>query len=151
MSVFIYTNSAKTLRKKISSIGPNLKIIGICYYMIVLKEEKKKQIHYSHNFFIKTHIVQQTKHQLRHNISKHIDFLNIRNCTGPLDVENKFVLTKRTTKTEENEKLSKKYNIKNFMTIRYKLIASSNTTLSMCIYKLMRYVSIVSSERPLKN
>ena len=26
-----------------SSVGPNLKIIGICYYAIVLKEEKKKQ------------------------------------------------------------------------------------------------------------
>ena len=55
---------------------------------------------------------------------------------GPLDDENK--LTKRTTKTKKIEKFSRKYNIKNFMTIRYKLTASSNTINSMFNYKLMR-------------
>ena len=53
------------------SFGPHLKTIGICYYAMVLKEEKKKQKHNTHITFRKTHIGQQTNHQLRHNISKY--------------------------------------------------------------------------------
>ena len=34
--------------KKINSIWPNLKIFGICYYAIVLKEEKKKKKYTTH-------------------------------------------------------------------------------------------------------
>ena len=38
------------MNEKISSIWPHLKTIGIGYYAIVLKEEKKEtQIHHSHN------------------------------------------------------------------------------------------------------
>ena len=44
ISISIYTNSAKIIRnEKIKSIGQHLKIVGICYYSIVLKEEKKKK------------------------------------------------------------------------------------------------------------
>ena len=38
---------------------------------------------------METHIVPQTKHQLRHNINKHVNFENTRNCMGPLNDENK--------------------------------------------------------------
>ena len=49
-SVFSFTNSAYLLFiMKKSSFGPHLKIIGICYYAIVLKEEKKKQKDHTHN------------------------------------------------------------------------------------------------------
>ena len=71
------------LKKQISCIKPHLKIIGICYYAIVLKEENKTQMNHSHNF-MKTHIVKQTKHELRHDISKHVNFRKTRNCSGPL-------------------------------------------------------------------
>ena len=36
----------------------------MCY-----KREKESQIFISHRIFMKTHIVQQKKHQLRHDIS----------------------------------------------------------------------------------
>ena len=43
ISFSIYTNSVKIIsNEKVSSIGSQLKIIGICYYAVVLKEEKKK-------------------------------------------------------------------------------------------------------------
>ena len=48
-----------------------------------------------------------------------------------------YKLTKRTTKTKKIEKFSKKYNIKNFMTIRYKVTASSYTIHSMFNYKFV--------------
>ena len=42
ISFFIYTNLTKiTLNDSICSFGPHLKIIGICYYANVPKEEKK--------------------------------------------------------------------------------------------------------------
>ena len=58
---------------------------------------------------------------------------------GPLDDENKLQVGEKNNKNSKKfEKISKKYNIKNFMTIRYKLTASSNTIHSMFNYKLMR-------------
>ena len=80
ISVFIYSNSAKIIFKgSISSFRPHLKIIGNCYYANVLKEEKKKLKYTIHRTFMKTHIVQQTKHQLRHDISRHVKLSNIIN------------------------------------------------------------------------
>ena len=38
---------------------------------------------------MKTLIVQQIKHQLRHNISKHVKFENIGSGMGPLNDETK--------------------------------------------------------------
>ena len=50
---FFYTNSAYIiLNEKISSIEQHLKVIGICYYAIVLKEEEKKQKHITRITFI---------------------------------------------------------------------------------------------------
>ena len=75
MSVFTYTNSIEIIPKEfISSSGPHLKIIGICYCPNVQKEEKKKQKYNTHKTFMKTHTVQQTKHQLRHPTSRHVKF-----------------------------------------------------------------------------
>ena len=43
ISFSLCTNSTKKMvNEQISSIGPHSKIIGICYYAILLKEEKKK-------------------------------------------------------------------------------------------------------------
>ena len=51
---------------------PNLKISGIRYYANVLKEDKKKHKYCQlTKLSIKMHIVEQTKHQLQHNIKKH--------------------------------------------------------------------------------
>ena len=54
-----------------------------------------------------------------------------------------YKLTKRTTKTQKFQNFRKKFNIINFITIRYKTTASSNTIHSMLTYKLMRSVSIL--------
>ena len=64
----------------------HLKIIGICYYANVLKE-KKKHTNATHKTLMKTHIVQQTKLQLRHYISRHVSFSNTRKYMGPLNDE----------------------------------------------------------------
>ena len=54
---------------------------------------------------MKTYIVQQTKHQLRHNIGNHVFFKKkTSKCMGPLNDGKSNKLTKRTTKTEKNEK-----------------------------------------------
>ena len=75
ISISIYTCTAHILlNESKSSIEPQLKTIWICYYAIVLKQEKKKQKFNTHITFSKMHIGQQTKHQLRHNISKHVNF-----------------------------------------------------------------------------
>ena len=39
-----------------------------------MKRKKETQLHHSQYFFIKTHNVQQTKHHLRHNISRQVVF-----------------------------------------------------------------------------
>ena len=50
------------MNKWIYSFGPPLKIISICDYAIVSKEEKKKQNYSTHITFMKTHTVRQTEH-----------------------------------------------------------------------------------------
>ena len=54
---------------------------------------------------------------------------------GPLDVENKL---QEQQKLKKIENFLKRYNIKNFLTIRSKLTASSNTIHLMFNYKLKR-------------
>ena len=120
-----------------------MRIIGNCYHPNVLKEGKKKQKYITHKTFKKTDVVQQTKHQLRHNISRLVIFLNARNYLGPLDDENKLQVTKSITKTERFEKSLKMYNIINFLNIRYKLIASVKMIYSILNYKLMRPASFL--------
>ena len=75
---------------------------------------------------MKTHSVHQTKHQLRHNISRQVVFWNSWNWSGLLNDENK--LTKRTKKTEKFEKYLMMYNIIIFKTIGFKLSALGNIT-----------------------
>ena len=77
---------------------------------------------------MKTPIVQQRKHQLRHNICKHVNFVGPLNgiCLDFKNMRISYNLTKRTTKKEKIEKflkILKMYNIINFKTIRYKLAA----------------------------
>ena len=68
---------------------------------------------------MKALFVHQTKHQLRHNISRHVNFLNSSSWMGPLNDDNKLQVD------EENKKNCKlKMYIINFMTNRYKLTAS---------------------------
>ena len=51
---------------------------------------------------------------------------------------------------EKLKRLKKMYNIINFMTIRYKLAASSNITHSMLNYKLMRPIGILQLHKEKK-
>ena len=61
----------------ICSFGPHLKIIGIFYYANVLQEEKRTHKYTPNkNLLMKTHIFEQTKHQLQRNISTSVNFLN---------------------------------------------------------------------------
>ena len=64
------------MKESICSYGPHLKIIGICYCANVHNEEKKKHKHTTQKTFMKTHIAKQTKHQLRHDISRLCDLLS---------------------------------------------------------------------------
>ena len=72
---------------------------------------------------MKTQIVQKTKYQLGHDISKHVNFKSTRNCTGPLNDENKL-------QNDEHNKLKKKWkNLENvycpkLSAVRYKRNAS---------------------------
>ena len=102
ISTSIYTNSADIkLNEAINSVGKHCEIIGISYYAIVLKKENKKQKHTTHITFIKTHIGQQTKHQLPHNIRKHDKKDNFeKNCMGPLNDEIKLQVDDKNNKTE---------------------------------------------------
>ena len=68
---------------------------------------------------MKTNLVLQTKQQLRHNISKHVNFGNIRDLLM-MRISNK--LTKRTTKTEKIKKslkILKMYSVINFKIILF--------------------------------
>ena len=85
-----------------------MKIIVICYYAIVIKEEKNTPLTL---LLMKTHIVQQTKHQVRHNVGKHVDFTNAWNCMEPLNGENKLQIDKKDNKNWKNWKILK--NLKN--------------------------------------
>ena len=56
---------------------------------------------------MKTHIVQQTKYQLRKIISRHLGNENTRNGMGPLNDENKLQVDKNDNKPEKTEKTLK--------------------------------------------
>ena len=128
------------MNEQISSIGSYLKIIGICYYAIVLKEHK----YTTHNFFIKTHFVQKQK-ILYFRISVRMLILKKQGIVCDLSMMRKsHKLTKRTTKTEKTNKSFKIlsiYDIIKFKTILYKLTASGNIIYSIFNYKLMRMVN----------
>ena len=53
---------------------PDLKITRICYQRECDKRGgKETQILTIHKIFMKTHIFQQTEHQLLHNINRHVN------------------------------------------------------------------------------
>ena len=50
----------------ISSLGPYLKIIGMCYYANMQKKNRQKKLTLTtHKNYMKTHILHQTKQQLQ--------------------------------------------------------------------------------------
>ena len=70
--------------------------LGLVYYANLLKEENKKHKQTTRKiFFMKAHFLKQAKHQLRHNISRHIKFENSRNRMGPLKGDNKLQVDKK--------------------------------------------------------
>ena len=71
---------------------------------------------------MKTHIVQQTKHQLRSNIFRHVNFLITRNWIGPLNDETK--LRVDVQQKLKSFKFLKTIHLK-LKSIRYKLTALS--------------------------
>ena len=90
--------------------------------------------------FLKTHIVQQIKHQWQ---IKSLDllFIVIQEIGSDLSLMKiSYILTKRTTKTEKFEKYLKMYT-QNFRTIHYKLAASVKIIHSILNCKLVRPVS----------
>ena len=98
---------------------------------------------------MKTHIVNQTKQQLWHNISRP-DFFEIQGIWKDLSITRlSYMLTKRTTKTEKIEKSLKMYNI-NFKNIYHKLTASGRINHLVVNYKFMRPVSILRQPREKK-
>ena len=56
---------------------------------------------------MKTHIVQQTEHQLRHNIIQHVKFQNTGKNMGSSIMRQNYMLKKTTTRTEKIEKSRK--------------------------------------------
>ena len=127
ISVSIYTNSAKVKLKKISSFGPYLKN----HYDLLLPEcaeRKEKNKYTTHKTFMKTHIVQQTKHQVGHNISRQVNVGRHQKHGIWCDLSMMRISYKMTnwSKTEKIEIFWKLDNIINFTTIRYKLTAYGN-------------------------
>ena len=92
------------LNEQISSIWPHLKIIGICYYAIVLQKEKKKQKSTTNIIFCENAYCPTDKNQLRHSVSKHVRFWNTKNFMDLSLMRTSYKLTK-TTKTEKKRKI----------------------------------------------
>ena len=80
-----------------SSFGPHLKIIGICYHLNMLKQKKKRNKYTTHKIFMKQ-IVYQSKHQLQHKFNRDINFWYSKNCMGPLNEENKLPVLEKNKK-----------------------------------------------------
>ena len=91
MYYFNYIKSAKKILKNlINSFAPHLKMIGTCYYPNVLKDEKKKQLYHSHNFYVRFGWDQ------KQGIGWELSMMRIS-----------YKLTERTTKTEKFENFLK--------------------------------------------
>ena len=86
------------MTKQISSFGPHLKIIGISYYLKVLKEEKKKHKYTTQKTFMKTQNVHQKEHS--YNIIS-VDMLILEthgNWMRPLNEDNKLQVDEKNNK-----------------------------------------------------
>ena len=87
-----------------SSIS-KIKSIGICYYTMMLKEEKKKQIYHSHNFYENAFCSTN-----KTSVTASVDMLVFEKQGIGCDlsmVRKSYKLTKSTTKTEKFEKVLK--------------------------------------------
>ena len=104
----------------------------------MLNEEKRKHKFSTPKTFMKTHNVQRTHHQLRHNVSSD-DFFEYNELNGK--DENKLQVDEKKNKTEKFLKCSTMYNIIKFKTFRYNLPATVKINHSVLSYKLMRTVS----------
>ena len=86
------------MNEEASSFGPHLKIILICHYLNLLKEEKKKHNYTTHKVNLKAYLVQQTKHKLRENVSRHVNFRVSRNWMGPLNDDKRLQVDEKINK-----------------------------------------------------
>ena len=72
-----------------------------------MRRQKETCILTTHKIFVKTHIVQHTEQQLRHNINKHVEVWFTRKRMGPLKYENTLQVDKKNKKLKslflENE------------------------------------------------
>ena len=85
------------LNEEISSIGPHLKIIGICYYAIVQKEEKKKHKYTTHITLWK-HILSNKQNLSNAMISVTVLIFKIQGIVLDISMMRmSYKLTKRTT------------------------------------------------------
>ena len=116
-----------------------MKNIGICYYANALKEEKKEHKYTTQKTFMKLHIVQQTIHELWHNISREFNFWSTRNWMGSLNDESKLQVDEKNNKTEKFENPLKICNIIKFKTVRYKLTSLSNIFHSIINCKFLEW------------
>ena len=153
ISLVIYTNSSKILLKKeIGSLHPYLKIIRICCYRNVLKEEKMK-----HKFWPLTKFLWKRLMSNRQKIS--YDIISVNTIIFELQgtawdisrVRICYKLTTRITKIEKFKNILKTYNIKNFKTICYKMTAFSNINHFILNYKFLSPVSILRVYKEEKN
>ena len=89
---------------------------------------------------METHIVQQTIHQLHHNISKQVLFQSSWKWLGPLNDENNLQIDEKYKNWEidkKNIKILKMCNIINLKTVWNKLASLDNIIYSILSYKLM--------------
>ena len=73
------------------------------------RRQKETQILTTHKIFIKMHIVQLKKQQIRHIINKHVKKLITRKRMVPLNDENKLQVDKNKKRTEKLKKTELKY------------------------------------------
>ena len=92
------------------------------------RREKETQFLTAHKTYMKTHIVEQTKHQLRHDINgkKVFELQWIEWNLSMMRINYKLTIR---TKTEKYKKSLKTNDIINFNTIRYQQTALSNIIL----------------------
>ena len=105
--------------------------------------KRKRNKYASHKTFMQKHIVQQTNTSFD-IVSANMLIFEIQGIAWDLSMMSIiYKLTKRTTKTENFEKFLKMCILLNFMTIRYKMIASNQIIHSILHYKLMILVRIL--------
>ena len=125
---------------KKSSIQPHLKIIGICYYAILLKEEKKKQ-KYTTTITLWKRISSNKQNISYVMISVKMFIFKIKNLYWTSQWWKQVInwqKKQQTEKIEKHWKISKIFSIINLKTICYKPTASDELFHSNLNYKFLR-------------